>query len=153
MNLQSLILMALKLSIVLNVFALGLNATLADATSLLRRPKELAKAFLAMNVVMPIFAAIVVGIFDLHPAVKIALVALSLSPVPPILPKKALKAGGYHTLLTLQVHDELVLDVPHEEVPAMRELVRHQMEHAIALAAPLKTDISVGPNWDGVSDE
>jgi len=65
---------------------------------------------------------------------------------------KALKAGGYQTLLTLQVHDELVLDVPLEEVPAVRELVRHEMEHAIQLAAPLKADISVGPNWDGVDD-
>ena len=66
---------------------------------------------------------------------------------------KALKAGGYQTLLTLQVHDELVLDVPDEELPEVRELVRHEMEHAIQLAAPLKTDISVGPNWDGVAGE
>ena len=43
-----------------------------------------------MNVTMPLFAAI----FELHPAVKIALLVLSVSPVPPILPKKEIKAGG-----------------------------------------------------------
>jgi BASS family bile acid:Na+ symporter len=47
-----------------------------------------------MNVVMPLVAALLVVAFDLPLAVKIALVALALSPVPPILPKKELKAGG-----------------------------------------------------------
>ena len=43
---------------------------------------------------MPLFAVTLALAFDLKSAVKIALVALSVSPVPPILPKKALKAGG-----------------------------------------------------------
>jgi len=43
---------------------------------------------------MPVFAVAMVLIFDLHPAVEIALVALSVSPIPPLLPKKAMKAGG-----------------------------------------------------------
>lgn len=43
---------------------------------------------------MPLFALALVLTFDLHPAVKVALVALSVSPIPPILPKKSLKAGG-----------------------------------------------------------
>src|SRR4030095_1232244 len=47
-----------------------------------------------MNVVMPVFAALMASSFALHPALKIALVALSVSPIPPILPNKALKAGG-----------------------------------------------------------
>jgi BASS family bile acid:Na+ symporter len=50
-----------------------------------------------MYVIMPLVAVALVTAFDLHPAVKIALVALSVSPVPPILPRKelkALKAGG-----------------------------------------------------------
>ena len=94
MNLQSLILMVLKVSILLTVFALGLQATFADATFLFRRPKLLIRGFLSMNVIMPLVALILVMTFHLNPAVKIALVALSVSPVPPIFPKNALRAGG-----------------------------------------------------------
>jgi bile acid:Na+ symporter, BASS family len=43
---------------------------------------------------MPLFAAALAAAFDLNPAVKIALIALAVSPVPPVLPKKQLKAGG-----------------------------------------------------------
>ena len=49
--------------------------------------------------------------------------------------------------MTLQVHDELVFDVPEGEVEAVRELVRHEMEHVIELSVPLVADIGVGPNW------
>src|SRR5256885_11885732 len=94
MNLQSLILLAVKISIALSVFALGLEAIFADAVYLFRRPRQLARAFLSMNVVMPLLALLLVLNFNLDPAVKIALVALSVSPVPPVFPKSALKAGG-----------------------------------------------------------
>jgi bile acid:Na+ symporter, BASS family len=94
MNLQSLILLVLKISIILNVVALGLNATLDDATYLFRHPRKLARAILSMYVLMPLLALGLAMTFNLHPAVKIALVALAVSPVPPIFPKKALKAGG-----------------------------------------------------------
>ncbi len=47
-----------------------------------------------MLVVMPIVAATLALAFDLEPAVKIALIALSLSPVPPFLPPRNIKAGG-----------------------------------------------------------
>jgi BASS family bile acid:Na+ symporter len=43
---------------------------------------------------MPLFAIALAMTFDIHPAVKIALVALSVSPVPPLFPHRALKAGG-----------------------------------------------------------
>jgi BASS family bile acid:Na+ symporter len=46
-----------------------------------------------MNVVMPVFAVALVAMFDIHPAVKIALVVLSVSPVPPLFPRTALKKG------------------------------------------------------------
>jgi BASS family bile acid:Na+ symporter len=76
------------------VFAIGLEATFADATFLFRRPGHLLRALLSMNVLMPLTALAVGAPFDLHPAVTIALVVISVSPAPPILPKKALKAGG-----------------------------------------------------------
>ena len=87
MTLQSLILLALKASIVLSVFAIGLEFRFADATTLLRRPRLLVRSALAMNVVMPVVAAAMAWAFDLPEAVEISLVALAVSPVPPILPR------------------------------------------------------------------
>jgi len=94
MALQSLILFALKASIVLSVFAVGLEARFGDAAYLLRRPGLLVRSALAMNIVIPIVAAAMALWFDLPEAAEVSLVALSVSPVPPVLPKKQIKAGG-----------------------------------------------------------
>jgi bile acid:Na+ symporter, BASS family len=94
MNLTEIILLVLKTSIMLSVFAIGLKATFADTTFLFRRPGQLFRVLLSMNVLTPLIALALAAMFDLHPAVKIALVAISVSPIPPILPKKALNAGG-----------------------------------------------------------
>jgi BASS family bile acid:Na+ symporter len=94
MDLKLLIVLVLKLSISLIVFGLGLNATLTDALSGLRRPRELGRAFLSMNVLMPALALAMVLTFNFHPAIKIVLVALSVAPVPPMLPRTAFKEGG-----------------------------------------------------------
>ena len=94
MTLASFIILTVKVSILLNVIVIGLSATFEDATFLFRRPARLAKAFLSMNVVMPLFSILLVQTFTLHPAVSFALIALSLSPIPPIFPANAMKAGG-----------------------------------------------------------
>jgi DNA polymerase-1 len=49
--------------------------------------------------------------------------------------------------MTLQVHDELVFEVPEEEIETMQSLVREQMEKVHALAVPLLVEMEVGPNW------
>ncbi len=49
--------------------------------------------------------------------------------------------------MTLQVHDELVFEVPECEVDGMRRLVREQMENAHVLEVPLVVEIGIGPNW------
>ena len=49
--------------------------------------------------------------------------------------------------MTLQVHDELVFEVPENEVEIMQPLVREHMEKVHALAVPLQVDMGVGPNW------
>jgi DNA polymerase I len=49
--------------------------------------------------------------------------------------------------MTLQVHDELVFEVPESEVDTMKSLVREHMEQAHALAVPLLVEIGVGTNW------
>lgn len=94
MNPTQLILLALKVSILLAVFALGLAASAKDATYLFRNRGLLLRSLLPMYVIMPLVAGAIASAFALYPAVKIALVVLSVSPIPPILPKKQLKAGG-----------------------------------------------------------
>lgn len=60
---------------------------------------------------------------------------------------RELEAGGLRARLILQVHDELILEVPEDEVEAARALVTAVMEGAAELAVPLKVDVKVGPNW------
>ena len=56
MSMTAIILLILKASIILSVFAIGLRATFADATFMFRRPGLLVRALLAMNVLMPLTA-------------------------------------------------------------------------------------------------
>jgi bile acid:Na+ symporter, BASS family len=94
MSTAAVIVAVVKASIALLVFGLGLHGTLQDATYLLRRPNLLARALLSMSVVMPLTAFLIAIIFRLHHAVKVALITLAMSPVPPFLPSRAMKAGG-----------------------------------------------------------
>lgn len=94
MSLATLVPLALSLSIALVVLALGLRADFHDAFYLVLRPGLLFRSLLAMYVVMPAVAAGLVAALPLDPAVEVALVALALSPVPPVLPAKQEKAGG-----------------------------------------------------------
>jgi BASS family bile acid:Na+ symporter len=94
MTIAQLLVLGLKLSLILMVFALGLKASVQDAVYLFRRPKELARAMVSMFVVMPVVVFALTRAFDLHPAVRLALAGLALSPLPPTFPKKALKQGG-----------------------------------------------------------
>ena len=60
---------------------------------------------------------------------------------------QALEAGAYKTKMLLQVHDEIVLQVPSEELAAIKELVKETMESAIELAVPLEADENEGKTW------
>ncbi len=59
----------------------------------------------------------------------------------------ALRGRDLKSRMTLQVHDELVFEVPEREVDTMQTLVREQMERVHALAVPLLVEMGVGPNW------
>jgi DNA polymerase-1 len=50
--------------------------------------------------------------------------------------------------LVLQVHDELVLDVPHGELERVRESLPRLMGDVAQLAVPLLVEVGVGANWD-----
>jgi bile acid:Na+ symporter, BASS family len=91
---QAIVGFALKASIMLTVFGFGLQATREDILYLLRRPRLLVRSLAAMFLVMPLFAILLTSLAPFHRAVVIALITLSISPVPPLLPKKVTKAGG-----------------------------------------------------------
>ncbi len=88
--------LVLQASIMLTVLGLGLTTSWDEAMYLLRRPALLLRAVLSMNVVMPVVAAILATSFSLPLEVKVALIALAFSPVPPMIQKKQIKAGGSH---------------------------------------------------------
>lgn len=94
MRMQVAIMIGIKLSIFLIVFSLGLGASIGDRSFIQRNSKLILRSILSMNIFMPILAVVIAEVFNFSPAVKIALIALSVSPVPPILPRKELKEGG-----------------------------------------------------------
>lgn len=60
---------------------------------------------------------------------------------------QALVAGGFETKMLLQVHDEIVLEVPNHELAAVKALVKETMESAVSLAVPLRVDESASKSW------
>jgi BASS family bile acid:Na+ symporter len=97
MDARSLVVLALQVSIIATVFSFGLNARFADLDYLVRRPGLLARSLIAILVIMPVFAVLLVRLFDIRAAAEIVLVALAISPVPPLLPNRERKGGGRDT--------------------------------------------------------
>ncbi len=60
---------------------------------------------------------------------------------------RALAEGGFKSRMILQVHDELVLEVPETELETVKPVVRQAMEGAMTLSVPLKVDMGIGENW------
>ena len=54
----------------------------------------------------------------------------------------------YKTRMLLQVHDELVFEIPEAELDTVAPIIREEMEKVYPLNVPLKVDISYGKNWD-----
>jgi BASS family bile acid:Na+ symporter len=93
---QQIVILALQLSIVCIVFSLGLMSTPADLLYLWRRPGLLLRSLVAVLVVMPVVAVVLTQVVDAGNTSEIALVAMALSPMPPLLPRREVKAGGLH---------------------------------------------------------
>jgi len=60
---------------------------------------------------------------------------------------RALQERRLKSKMTLQVHDELVFEVPESEIDEMKTLVRDQMEQVHPLSVPLLVEMGVGSNW------
>lgn len=98
MDAAHLVKLALAASVPTLVFALGLRATFSDTTTLFRAlfrpPNRLLRALCAMYFVVPVAAVTIALAGDLARPVKVALLALAVAPIPPILPGKQLRFGG-----------------------------------------------------------
>jgi DNA polymerase-1 len=70
--------------------------------------------------------------------IKLAMIALP----------EALEQAELGADMLLQVHDELVFEVPKKELKATTQLVQDVMQSAYKLKVPLKTDAKSGPNWE-----
>ena len=108
MELKQLVMLAFQVSILCTVFGFGLRATPDDLLYLVRRPGLLLRSVVAVFVIMPVVAVALDRMFDYRHTTEIVLVALALSPVPPLLPKKETKMGG-HTSYALGLMAMLAL--------------------------------------------
>ena len=125
-----------KISIVLIVFSTGMSGKRGSLGMLLREPPLLFKSLLSMLVLAPLLAVGFATGLQLPHAVKVALVMMAVSPVPPFLPSKAIKAGGSQSYvisllamsalvsiitapISLRMLDDLfglAMDIPHAEI-------------------------------------
>src|SRR4029453_1491364 len=132
MDLKKLVLLALQLSIFCTVLGFGLRATKDDLFYLIRRPSLLVRSLLAVFVIMPIVAVLLARRFDFRPPVEAALIALALSPVPPLLPRKEAKVGGQQSYgLPLMAMLSLLSIVI---VPLSMEILEHVFHWPLAMA-------------------
>lgn len=58
-----------------------------------------------------------------------------------------MKAQKVKSKMLLQVHDELIFEVPKDELDLMQEMVRDKMENVVKLKVPLRVDMGTGSNW------
>src|SRR5690242_230782 len=99
MDPKHIVILAFQLSIVCTVLGFGLHATRTDLLYLWQRPKLLLRSLFAVMVVMPIVAVLMDQFFAYKHTVELALVALAMSPLPPLLPSKTDRAGGGHAYM------------------------------------------------------
>ena len=92
--LQHVLPLVIAASLAALVLAVGMDSTLDEVLALFRRPGRLLKAVLAVNVIVPLAAIVLVSLFPLTPVARGGILLMAVSPVPPLVPGKELKAGG-----------------------------------------------------------
>jgi len=94
MSLAQMVPIAIKTSLVLTVFVAGLRTKRGALMHLFRNPALFARSVLSMNIIMPLIALFISVVFRLPRAVELSLIALAISPIPPLVPGKLLRAGA-----------------------------------------------------------
>jgi BASS family bile acid:Na+ symporter len=95
MDIAALIGRLITASIFVTVLGYAIQTSIHDALFLFRQPRLLLRAVVSMSVIMPLVVGLMLAKFALSPVIVILLVALAVSPVPPVLPNKAFKSGGH----------------------------------------------------------
>jgi len=102
------LLLLLKLSVVLIILAIGMDSTPRDLAYLWRQPGLLLRSLLAMYVLVPLAALILVKVLTLPPGVEIGLLVLAVSAGAPLLPRKLLHIGDGAYIFSLVVTSSLL---------------------------------------------
>lgn len=131
------LLVALKLSIALLIFAIGLGSTFSDLTYLLRRPALALRSIFAMYVMVPVAALALVFALPLSPGARAALLVFAVSAGAPLLPRKLSPFGNssyVFSLVTLSSVLAIFL------VPAWVSMIsaRFDLETTISMATVAK---------------
>lgn len=93
-NLKVVLPIIIQGGLALLVLSVGLDARLEDALYVLRRPARLARAFIAISIVVPVVAVLVVNWLPLGLPAKVGVILMSLAALPPFVPGSEIKAGG-----------------------------------------------------------
>ena len=135
MDLQQFIAWAFQLSIVAMVFALGLGTTIEGVRHLLRRPGLLGRSLLAIFVIVPIVAVILAHAFDFPHAAEVAVIALAISPLPPLIPRNLIVAGRRASYSAALMAAVALLSIM--IVPLLAELIGRYLGPSFAMS-PLR---------------
>lgn len=119
----AILLVLLKAAVGVILFAIGMGSTLTDAIYLWRRPWLLLRSLVAMYVLVPFVALVLVKLLTLQPGVEIALLVLAVSAGAPLLPRKLLAIGdGAYTFSLVVSYSVLAIVL----VPAWLALLEPQ---------------------------
>jgi BASS family bile acid:Na+ symporter len=104
----TILLLLLKLAVGVIIFAIGMDSTARDTIRLLHRPGLLLRSLLAMYVLVPLVAFLLVRTMTLAPAVEAGLLVLAVSAGAPLLPRKVLGVGDGGYIFSLVVISSLL---------------------------------------------
>ena len=91
---EQLFLLTLQTSLVLALVAVGLQSRWSDLSYALRRPALVLRAVVAVNVIVPLVAVLLVELFPLEPVVKAGIILMAVAPLAPAVPARMLKVGA-----------------------------------------------------------
>jgi BASS family bile acid:Na+ symporter len=94
MDVKALLPVLIQISLMLVVVSVGMQASWTDLVAVIRRPALLGRAFLAVNVVVPAVALVMVLILPMAPIIKVGIFIMAVSPLAPFVPGKMMKAGA-----------------------------------------------------------
>jgi BASS family bile acid:Na+ symporter len=143
MGLTTYLLLALKASIALLIFAVGLGSRLKDFTYLTQRPGVMLRSLLAMYVLVPLLALAAVKLLHLPPGVELALLVLAISAGAPLLPRKLMRLGNEEYVFSLVVISSLLAIVT---VPAWLTVLEPQFPR-LDTVEPAKVAVVLGKSF------